>query len=247
MLVTSLDRWKKAQIFEQLFWKAAAQRIRDGARPPLTYHKWRSENLMEMLNKAFPGERRSFSQARVLEVGSGPVGAIAFMDASERFAIDPLCDFYSTQPELVEHRSPDVRYEISRGEELRFEDSSMDLVIIENVIDHVQNADRVMAEIYRVLKADGILYLTVNVHPAWGSFLHEILARTRIDRGHPHTFTFKRIAEFLIHHGYIIKYCTSEGYRDCRRKYLQSPDLKYKIIGAIGLSEFLYTSVSVKA
>ncbi len=123
----------------------------------------------------------------------------------------------------------------------------MDLVIIENVIDHVRNADRLVAEIYRVLKADGILYLTVNVHPAWGSFLHGILAITRIDRGHPHRFTLKRIAEFLFHHGYITKYYTSEGYRDCRRKYIQSPDLKYKIIGAIGLSEFLYTSVSVKA
>lgn len=202
---------------------------------------------MGMLNKAFPDEKRSFSQARVLEVGSGPVGAIAFIDASERFAIDPLCDFYSTQPELVEHRSPNVKYETSRGEELQFEDNSMDLVIIENVIDHVQNADKVMAEIHRVLKTGGILYLTVNVHPSWGGFLHEILAITRIDRGHPHTFTLKRIAKFLIHHGYIIKYCTSEGYLDCRRKNLKSPALKYKIIGAIGLSEFLYTSVSVKA
>jgi ubiquinone/menaquinone biosynthesis C-methylase UbiE len=247
MVVTSPDRWKQAQSFEKGFWTSAAKRIREGVRPPLTYHKWRSENLMNLVTQAFPDKTISFANGRILEVGSGPVGAVTFMEARERIAVDPLCDFYATQPELVEHRSKDVRYETSRGEELAFDDKSMDLVIIENVIDHVQNADKVMTEIHRVLKDDGILYLTVNLHPVWGAFLHEILAALQIDRGHPHTFTLAKIVKFLNRHQFDVKFNIHEDYKECKRTYLKTPGMKHKLAGILGLTEYLYTSVSTKS
>lgn len=245
--MTSLDRWKQAQSFEKGFWTSAARKIRERQVPPLTYHKWRSENLMALISAAFPDQHFDLAQGRVLEVGSGPVGAVSFIEAAERFAIDPLCDFYATHPELVEHRSKDVCYQTSRGEELAFESKSMDLVIIENVIDHVQNADKVMSEIHRVLKDDGILYLTVNLHPRWGAFLHQILAALRIDRGHPHTFTLETIAEFLDRHAFSVKYSIHEDYKECKRNYLKTPGLKHRLAGVLGLTEYLYTSVSKKS
>jgi SAM-dependent methyltransferase len=240
------ERWRKAQGFEKGYWQRSAARVKSGQRPALTHFKWRSENMMSMVNKAFPGRAMSFSQARVLEVGSGPVGTCAYLDAAERFAVDPLCDFYSTLPELIVNRNPNVVYRCSKGEALEFETSSMDLVITENVIDHVQNVDDVMKEIHRVMKPGAVLFLTVNLHPAWGMFLHEIIAALRIDPGHPHTFTVSKIKRFLEGHQFEIKYCEWEDYGECRRKDFHQPSLKEKIKAVTGLSEYLFSSVSVR-
>ncbi len=240
------ERWKQAQDFEKGYWKKAAARVRAGNRPALTHFKWRSQNLLDMVGKAFPDTAISFSQARVLEVGSGPVGITAYLDAAERYAVDPLCDFYTTQSELIVNRNPNVKYICSKGESLDFDSTSMDLVIIENVIDHVQNMNDVVREIHRVLKPGAVLFLTVNVHPVWGALLHEILSALRIDRGHPHTFTVNKIHSFLQEHGFTVKHSEWEDYKQCRRNDLRRPGLKDKIVALTGLSEFLFTSVSVK-
>lgn len=240
------NRWRQAQGFEKGYWQRAAARVRTGQRPALTHFKWRSENLLNMMKKAFPNSAISFSEARVLEVGSGPVGTSAFLDAAERYAIDPLCDFYSTQPELIVNRNPDVKYICSKGESLEFDNESMDLVICENVIDHVQNMNDVVKEIHRVLKPGATLFLTVNVHPTWGAFLHKIVSALRIDRGHPHTFTVEKIARFLQGHQFTVKHSEWEDYKVCRRNDLRQSGLKDKIVALSGLSEFLFTSVSVR-
>ena len=244
--MASNSRWKEAQSYEKAFWQSLANRIKDGQKD-LSWYDWSAENLMEMIKKAMPKDTPSFSSAKVLEVGSGPIGIVSFLNAAERIAIDPLCDFFSSQPELVKHRNPDVTYLTAKGESLQFEDSSFDLVIIENVIDHVQNADGVMTEIHRVLKPDAILYLTVNLHPSWGALLHEIVSRLRIDKGHPHTFTIPKIRSFLKQHGFMSLHDEWENYKTCRREDLKSSAKKDKLKGLSGLSEFLYTSVCRKS
>ena len=241
------NRWKEAQSFEKSYWEKSAEKIRLGARGGLGFYKWRAENMMEMMRKAFPVKEISFANSRVLEIGSGAVGMLAFLDAKERYAIDPLCDFYSSRPELIENRNPDVMYQKGKGEDLPHESGSFDLVVIENVIDHVDKADMVMREIHRILKPEGILYLTVNLHPPWGAFLHTILAELEIDRGHPYTFTIPKIRKFLTKHGFKLKYDEWENYRECRKKELGSSSKKDKIKALIGLSEFLFTSVSIRA
>jgi len=203
--------------------------------------------MMNMINKAFPTKNISFSESMVVEIGSGAVGMVAFLNAAKRYAIDPLCDYYTSKPELVEHRNPNVVYQTGKGEDLPYPDCSVDLVIIENVIDHVQNANQVMREIYRILKPNGILYLTVNLHPAWGAFLHRIIAALKIDRGHPYTFTISKIRQFLAGHQFKISHCEWESYKECRRKdYSSSHAKKDKIKAIVGLSEFLFTAVSRK-
>jgi len=245
-IMMTTNRWKLAQTHEKRFWEAAAERIAARDAHGLSWYKWRAENLLEMVKRAFPTGPPSFADGRVLEVGSGPVGVVAFLEAAERIAIDPLSDFYATQPALIEHRNPQVKYQAARGEELGLADGSLDLVIIENVIDHVEDADAVMKEIHRVLKPGGILFLTVNLHPAWGALLHRLASTLRIDRCHPHTFTIRRIERFLAEHGYEILYREWQDCRECRRKDLASPAVKDKLKALSGLSEFLFTSVSLK-
>jgi len=240
-------RWKQAQVYEQSFWQHASERIAKDDREQLSWYKWRAERLEKLLKTAFPESPPTFSSAKVLEIGSGPIGVVSFFEAAERYAIDPLCDYYSTRPALVKLRNDNVTYKKGKGEELPFDDASCNLVIIENVIDHVQNADDVMKEIHRALEPDGILYLTVNLHPAWGAFLHSILSNLRIDRGHPHTFTITGIRNFLTRNGFKIIYNEWENYKECRNNDMKSASIVNKVKAISGLSEYLYTCISLKS
>ncbi len=242
----SEERWKKAQEHEKSFWQAASGAFQKGESDQLSWYKWRADHLENLLKKAFPHNPPDFSSSRILEIGSGPVGVVSFFNAAERIAIDPLCDYYSSQDSLIKHRNKDVSYHKGRGEELLFDDNSFELVIIENVIDHVQNPGKVIDEIRRVLKPRGILYLTVNLHPLWGAFLHTIISNLRIDKGHPHTFTVRKIRNFLTSKGFDILFNDWENYRECQKNDISSDSFKDKAKGLLGLSEFLYTSISVK-
>lgn len=239
-------RWKQAQSYEKAHWEGVSEHIAKNERQGLTWYKWRAENLLRNVKKAFPDNTPDFTEASVLEVGSGPVGCISQLPARERVAVDPLCDFFSSKPKLVEHRNPDVTYKNVQGEELPFDDGHFDMVVIENVIDHVENADGVMQQINRVLKPDGVLYLTVNLHPTWGYFLHEVVSKLRIDKGHPHTFTIPKIRRFLGGHGFQIYFDEWEDYKKCKAEEWKSESSRLRLKAISGLSEFLFTSVSRK-
>lgn len=243
MGMTSHDRWKLAQQHEQQYWERAADRMKQQGKEDLSWYKWRAGNLKNLVSLAFPDRPVSLEEAVVVEVGSGPVGVVAFLEGRERYAVDPLCDYYSTRPELIEYRSPEVKYSPTRGESLDFSDKSVDLVIMENVIDHVENADQVMQQIHRILKPNAIFFFTVNLHPRWGAMLHRLVSAARIDKCHPHTFTLGRIRTFLNRHGFAIAHEQWQDYATCRREDLRSPSLKDKLKGLSGLSEYLYTAV----
>ena len=243
--IASNSRWNKAQSYEKSHWQSLADRIKKG-NVDLNWYDWNAKNLMEMVKKAISTDTPSFASSKVLEVGSGPIGIVSFLEAAERFAIDPLCDYFSSQSALVKHRNKDVIYKNAKGEDLPFEDSYFDLVIIENVIDHVQYADGVMTDLNRVLKSGALLYLRVNLHTAWGAILHEVVSRLRIDKGHPHTFTLANIRIFLKRHGFEILHDEWQDYRVCRRENLESASNRDRLKGLSGLSEFMFTSVSKK-
>jgi SAM-dependent methyltransferase len=240
------NRWKKAQSYEQAHWQGITNKLSNESGEGLSWYTWRAENLMNNLSKAFQNATPDLSDANILEVGSGPVGLVSGMKVGRRVATDPLMDFYDSQPSLTKFRDPNVKFVCTPGEELPFEDQFFDMVVIENVIDHVQNVHGVMAEIYRVLKPDGILYLTVNCHPLWGYFLHEIVSAMQIDKGHPHTFTLSKIRRLLDSLGFKLYHEEWEDYRECRSNDWKSDSTRGKLKAASGLSEFLFTSVNRK-
>ncbi len=239
--MVSEERWREAQKYERSFWERSAQRIDQGA-GALTWYQWKADHCVEILTKASVDQPLSLEQASVLEVGSGPVGIVAYLKAGKRTAIDPLSDFYSSQPAFTQFRTPGVEYVQGQAETIPYEAGVFDLVILDNVIDHVHNAEAVMLEIHRVLKPSGLLYFTLNLHPPFGAIEHEILAKLKIDRGHPHTFTLERARRFLERLGFKVGYEEWEDYRRCRAKDLESPSLKDKLKGLLGLSEYLYTA-----
>ena len=233
-------RWSEAQLYEQAYWQRLGDDMETGARAQLDWYQWRATQLQQRLGAIAEPRPRG---GRILEIGSGPIGIVNFLEGDERYAVDPLEHFYQTRPSLVALRRPGVTYVDGTGERLPFEDASCSLVIIENVIDHTYAPEKILREIHRVLEPDGRLYLTVNVHTAWGAGLHAVLAALRIDKGHPFTFTSGTLRPLLAASGFRVLREQVEDYVQAKRTDCRSPRLKDKIKGYSGLSEFVHSVI----
>jgi 2-polyprenyl-3-methyl-5-hydroxy-6-metoxy-1,4-benzoquinol methylase len=55
-----------------------------------------------------------------------------------------------------------VDFQVARGEDLPFADDSMDVVVLNHIYEHVVNPEAVVADIHRVLRPGGVLYLGVG-------------------------------------------------------------------------------------
>ena len=238
------SRWLEAQEYERGFWERLGAGIDAGTTKQLDWYRWRAAQL-ETLLAAVPGFQRA--PGKVLEIGSGPIGIVNFLEWGERYAIDPLEDFYRQQPSLVKLRNPGSTYIAGSGERLPLEDASCGLVIIDNVIDHTFAPANILQEIFRVLQPTGRLYLSVNVHTKWGAFLHNLLAVLRIDKGHPYTFTSESLRQFLARGGFTILLEQIGDYRQARQVDRQSSRPTDRIKGNTGLSEFQHLVICSKA
>lgn len=201
--VPDADRWRAAQSYEQGWWSSMATQISSGSTSQLSWYKWRADQLKTWLETLGLNELTA-GNARVLEVGSGPVGLVSYFPGRERIALDPLQGFYASDPVLSALRDQHVDYRTGVGEKIPCDSNSIDLLVIDNCIDHVQNVTGVMDELFRVVRPGGILYLSVNSRIKVGYYMHRMLSRLRIDRGHPHTFTPPRAARLIQKHGFEI-------------------------------------------
>jgi len=244
-LSARLDRWQRAQMYERGFWETTAQEIARGSRSQLDWYRWRADQLASRL-RALGLSRLLDGSARVLEVGSGPVGVISFFPARERIAVDPLEAFYTSSPVLTGLRDPRVEYRTGGGERLPCESDRYDLAILENCIDHVQDVGAVMRELRRVLVPAGVLYLTVNCRTRWGFLVHRALSRLRVDAGHPHTFTPRRAQALIGRSGFAIRSLEVGSYTEALWADLRSPETRSRIKGLLGVSEFLASAIALR-
>ncbi len=235
------QRWKHAQEFERAYWEKVANRIATGASTQLSWYAWKAGEMEKRIAGYLNEEKQR--TAKVLEIGSGPIGIVSFLKWGERYTIDPLEDFYGSNPMLTKLRDTAVNYGQGGGEQLPFENNFFSLVILDNVLDHVHNAEGVLKEIHRVLADNGLLYLSVNVHTKWGGLLHSALSKLKIDKGHPYTFTINSIRSFIRQHQFNIQSESINDYYQAREQDRISTSLKNKVKGYSGLSEFIYYSV----
>jgi ubiquinone/menaquinone biosynthesis C-methylase UbiE len=178
-------RWTEAQNYEKDWWDA---------RKKLVYFDFYKKFADELIEEG-KGVFEISPEHSILEIGSGAGGILTYLNAKNRDAIDPLEDFYSSVPEFVKQRDPEVKYLKAKAESLPYDDLSFDLIICDNVIDHCDDADKVFSEMKRVLKDSGNIYLRLNTYTAWGRFVRLIVELLKIDPGHPYTFTPVSIRE----------------------------------------------------
>jgi len=241
--MVSSSRWQRAQRYERDYWSSVATSIAAGSVSQLNWYQWRADELVRKL-RALDLGRLTEGQARVVEVGSGPVGIAGFFPAAERVAIDPLEPYYASNPTLTTLRSPLVEYRPGAAESLPCESGRYDLAIIENCIDHVRDVEGAMRELKRVLTPDGALYITVNCRTRWGFVAHRTLSRLRVDAGHPYTFTPHRARRLLRDHGWHSLQFEVGSYTAALREDLAGPELRARLKGLLGISEFLVSAVA---
>lgn len=241
--MVSKGRWRNAQSYEQGYWDQVAKEAGEGNREKLDFYQWRADQLVDRLQRLGLSELTS-GDARVLEIGCGPIGIVSFFPTSVRVAVDPLEDFYASRPALVAVRDTSVSYRAGTGEQIPAEDGAFDLVIIENCIDHCQDMQAVMTDIKRVLAPGGTLYLTVNARSRPGYFVHRLLSRLKIDAGHPHTFTYRRTMRFVEREGFKVLGIERESWWDAWVGDLGGDGVKPKAKGILGVSEFLVSVVA---
>jgi ubiquinone/menaquinone biosynthesis C-methylase UbiE len=235
--MAGFKRWKKAQEYEGKHWEKLAERIALNL-DDLDWYKWKADQLNKRFLSKVP--QIDFAEENILEIGSGPVGIIAFLKGKKRYAIEPLEDFFKNKPLLAKSRNKEVQYLKGTGESLPFEDDYFSLVVIDNVLDHTLSPLEVLKETFRVLVPGGFLYLMVNVHSAWGVKARFLMEVFQLDRGHPHSFTATRIRQFLQNGGFEIQDEELENSWKVKLSDLKSRHLKNQLKGILGISEIQY-------
>jgi len=236
-----LKRWRKAQQYERSYWKKTADNIVIGSTHQLGWYEWKFNEMKRRLLPHIDSMR--MNSFHILEIGCGPIGIINYVNWGTRYAIDPLEDFYKSNETLTKLRDSRVQYLVGTGERIPFEDGLIDLVILDNVLDHVHKTNEVMSEILRILKPGGILYLTVNIRTPFGTQFHKIISKLQIDKGHPKSFSAVSIRNMIMEYQFSLLSEYISDPREARTKDLHSHFIKDKLKGYVGLSEFLYFAV----
>lgn len=214
------SRWSKAQEYEKNWWETRKDIV------DFNFYKQFADELRKYISSHF----KITSETKILEIGSGAGGIITDLtESSNRFAIDPLEDFYSSVEEFKNQRDKTVKYFNATGEALPFDNDYFDLIIMDNVLDHCIDPGKVFNEAQRVTKSDGFLYFKQNTYHIWGIIVRFLMERMLIDKGHPHTFSKSDLKKFASANGFKKIKSSRTGYLPTWIKELKSPELKNKI------------------
>ncbi len=169
----------------------------------------------------------------ILDVGCGVGGTTIALNKREADVFS--LDVNPKRLEYVRERMEKTSSTAANALQLPFKKKSFDVVILQDVIEHVNEPKILMSEIHRVLKSKGILYLTtpnkfspINFisDPHWGLpivaslnrkvvrfIMHTILHREKDRRDFAELLSFKALASLLtansfsyrFNHSFIVK------------------------------------------
>ncbi|MCK6458674.1 MAG: class I SAM-dependent methyltransferase [Planctomycetes bacterium] len=121
----------------------------------------RNDHYARFFTEHFGLDRGFYEGKRVLDIGCGPRGSLEWASmAAERVGLDPLADSYRA---LRTERHA-MSYASSPAERMPFPDGRFDVVSSFNSLDHVEDLDRVISEIARVVKPGGLFLLLTDVN-----------------------------------------------------------------------------------
>lgn len=214
------NRWDLAQDYEKNWWKTREADV------DFSFYKYYADELKSSIQKYLTIK----PETKILEVGSGAGGIVTYLKQSnERYAIDPLEDFYSSVKSFNNQRDKNVKYQNSMGEKIPFQDKMFDLVIMDNVLDHCDSPAKVIKEVRRVLNENGIIYFKQNTYHIWGSLIRSLMEKLLIDKGHPHTFSKSKLLNLLRENNLKLIQSSRVGYLKTWIREIKAHSLKEKI------------------
>ncbi len=157
-------------------------------------------------------QSRGITYRRSVEVGIGPLGlgwTAAFGQGSpdDLIALDPLPRIdpstgIAELDEFVSRLQQRFTYVEGRAEDGLLPGGSFDLVVCENVIDHAERPERLLAECRRLVAENGSLVFGVNVfstlgYQKWVRYSRPLHPNDSNTILHPHSYT-ERTADQLV-------------------------------------------------
>lgn len=180
------ERWRSAQSKEDSFW-----RRNDVIRPQMDRVISRYGPVFSTLSKHLTRE------SAILDVGCGPTCPARLFTTGSRTYLDPLMSSYA---DTHGGTLPQGTRICAIAERIPFRKKSFDLVTCMNALDHMIHPERVLGEINRVMKEEGIFVLGNFLHPpkiaGLRSFVERWLPVFRED-AHPYSYTLKSIRRLM--------------------------------------------------
>ena len=161
---------------ELVFWELFVKKFKQNEHKLLEY--WKEYRYLDEIQL-----RCNIAEdSKVLDVGCG-ISTVLHCVKGKRFGIDPLAEEYSK----IYRYPEDMSIRKGFGEDIAFPDKYFDIVFCSNTLDHVEAPENTIAEVHRVLRADGYFVLTVELFEA----------KIKRDPAHPNAFTKKDVCSLL--------------------------------------------------
>jgi ubiquinone/menaquinone biosynthesis C-methylase UbiE len=121
----------------------------------------RNDHFEYFYTTHFSLDKAYYRDKKLLDIGCGPRGSLEWAThARMRVGLDPLAEAYR---HLGTERHA-MQYVASGAEHIPFPDAFFDVVCSFNSLDHVDDLEKVIGEISRVIGANGLLLLLTDIH-----------------------------------------------------------------------------------
>ena len=137
--------------YELAYWKAKKE----------LENRLKNDHYVWFYTDHFHLSKEFYAGKNILDIGCGPRGSLEWATmAKERIGLDPLAESYLSLG-ASEHK---MRYVTAKSENIPFQNNYFDVVCSFNSLDHVDNLDKTVAEIIRVIKKEGMFLLLTDVN-----------------------------------------------------------------------------------
>jgi ubiquinone/menaquinone biosynthesis C-methylase UbiE len=121
----------------------------------------KNKHYEQFYTKHFGVDYDFYKDKAILDIGCGARGSLEWADmAKRRVGMDPLADEYVK----LEGKNHKMEYKKGYSENIPFPDNSFDVVCSFNSFDHVDNLEKSIKEIGRVVKPGGYFLLLPDIH-----------------------------------------------------------------------------------
>jgi SAM-dependent methyltransferase len=124
-----------------------------------------SQSLMDEVLSYCGQDQQWLEDKTVLSIGCGCTGDLAVWPAAMKIAVDPLLYVYQKLGMLLDDVAGTSRtMHLALGiEDIPLLDECVDLVVCRNALDHMPDPKKGLQQIWRILKRDGTLFVSVDV------------------------------------------------------------------------------------
>lgn len=190
------QRWQQAQRQEAEFWRK---------------NYFRDSEFKEIETKypqilTYIEEKYNFcADTKILDLGCGATCPSILFKKGEKFGVDPLVTGFLQKDK--EKLAGKIRLFPGTGEQIPFENDFFNVVLCRNALDHMDNIQKVMQEIKRVTKIEGIVIISIYTYTVFIAFLKIISENIPFLRNveHPHAFTPKKFRNFCAQHFTVLE------------------------------------------